>query len=189
MMKYYRRLMLLTVLSSFFFLSTANANIIVSWEDNAGDLIIKWDGNISNWAVQSQFSTETVVLQNNNGMHALSGAVDLSWTGSHHNWYTGPTLPGNPVGVLVGDNFGTSGNGNWVYMPQNYAGQIISGSLTIAGQGGLIGSFVAGSRDLGFGANDNIIFQAAVANVSAPATLALLGLGFASICFAKRKKA
>lgn len=187
-MKLSRITTLLLLLSSFFYISSANANIIVTWEDNAGDLVIRWNGDISNWAFSNQFTSNVILLQTNNGMHALNGPVDLIWSGTSHNWYTGPSFP-NPVGVVAGDVFGTSGTSNWVYMPQNYAGQVISGSLTIAGQAGLLGFFVEGSRDLGFGNNDNIIFRAATATVPEPATLALLGLGLAGIGFAKRKKA
>ena len=168
--------------------TSANANIIVTWEDNAGDLVIRWNGDISNWSPSNQFSTETILLQGGNGMHALSGPVDLLHTGTAHDWYTGPSIS-NPAGVLVGDSFGTSGQSNWVYMPQDYAGQVISGSLTIASQGGLIGSFVAGSRDLGLGDNDNIVFQAATV-VPVPAAAWLFGSGLIGLIgVARRKKA
>jgi hypothetical protein len=175
---------LLGVFSCLSLADRANADIVVTWENNAGDLVVRWNGNISNWAPQSQPSILFVELQTNNGLHALGGAVDLSWTGSAHNWYIGPILSG---GVLVGDSFGSGGSNNWVYMPFNYAGQSISGSATFAGQGGFVGSFVAGSRDLGFGQNDNIIFRAA--SVPEPTALATLGvLGLVGLSFQSRRR-
>jgi VPDSG-CTERM motif len=159
--------------------STLKADIIVGWENTAGDLVVSWSGNISNWIPTYQFSANLTVLQFDNGMHALNGPVDLNWTGSAFNWYTGPNL--NSGGVMVGDSFGTSGISNWVYMPGSYAGQNISGYATWAGQGGLISNFNAGSRDLGFGSNDNIIFRAGSALTnSVPdsgSTAMLIGLG------------
>lgn len=71
-------------------------------------------------------------------------------------------------------------------MPYNYAGETISGSATFAGSGTAVASFVAGSRDLGFGDNDNIVFQA----YSVPdtgSTAALLGVEVIALAAARRR--
>jgi hypothetical protein len=154
----------------------AQANVIVTWENNASNLVIRWDGFIANWTRQYNFDSNLVIMQTNNGLHALDGNVDLSWTGTNHNWYTGSELSN---GVVTGDFFGSSGLYGWVYMPGNYAGGVISGSAVFSGFGNYVdlGYFTAGSRDLGFGENDQIIFQAYAPNsVPAPATIGLFGL-------------
>jgi len=168
-----------------FFASSAHADIIVSWENNSGDLVVRWDGNISNWTRGSVVNPGTrVYFQQDNGLHAFgNGNVDLAFTGSIHNWYTGHSFSND---VLSGDNFGTAGNSNWIYMPYNYAGETISGSVTFAGSGTAVASFVAGSRDLGFGDNDYIVFQA----YSVPdtgSTAALLGAGVVTLASARRR--
>ena len=176
---------LFAVLAAVFHLTPVRADIVVTWENDAGDLVIRWNGDISNWTRQHNgnglFFT---ILQANNGMHAIDDSYDLSFTGTAHNWYIGPNM-GAGAGVMTGDTFGTSGLSTWIYMPRNYAGQVISGSLTYAGQGALISAFVEGSRDLGFGSNDNIIFRAAAASVpDAGSSLVLVGLsllGFAGM--------
>lgn len=185
-----KKLAFLTMLCNFCYLSPVNANIIVTWEDNADDLVIRWDGDISNWSFTRQDSYNFNVLQTNNGMHALDGLVDVTWTGTTHNWYDGPSIAAN-LGIMAGDSFGTSGIHNWVYMPGNYAGESISGSLTYTGFGEYVGLgyFNAGSRDLGFGDNDNIIFQAyEAASVAEPSTLILMSLGLLGLLGASRKK-
>jgi hypothetical protein len=176
---------LLAVAASLFCAASAKADVIVTWENNAGDLVVRWNGDISNWVAQYNFNTNTVIMQTDNGMHALSGNVDLSWIGTTHNWYVGPDM--YTGGVLTGDSFGTSGVGDWVYMPGNYSGQLISGSLTWAGQGALVSTFVAGSRDLGLGNNDNIIFRAYSPVPDSSATLALLGLGVLGLAGLRRR--
>lgn len=168
---------------------SANANIIVTWENSGGDLVIRWDGFIDNWTRTNNFDSNTVILQNGNGMHALGGNVDLIWTGSTHNWFSGGTnLSG---GILAGDSFGTSGNATWVYMPGNYAGEVISGSATFLGAGNYVdlGYFFEGSRDLGFGDNDNIIFQAYQrTSVPEPAMLGLFSLALLALGRFKRRQ-
>ena len=66
------------VLSSFF-ASSAHADIIVSWENNSGDLVVRWDGNISNWTRVSVVNPGTrVYFQQDNGLHAFrNGNIDL----------------------------------------------------------------------------------------------------------------
>lgn len=159
----------------------ANANVIVTWENSANNLVIRWDGFIANWVRSANFNSNTAILQTDNGMHALNGNVDLIWTGSTHNWYTGSDLYN---GNIVGDFFGSSGSYNWVYMPGNYAGGVISGSLTFNGFGNYVdlGYFTAGSRDLGFGEDDQIIFRAYTPNsVPAPATIGLFGIALLAL--------
>jgi len=183
-----QKLAFLVVLSCIAFTSAkVQADVIVTWENNANDLVIRWNGNISGWSPQFQFNSSFIALQTNNGLHALDGPVDLSWTGTAHNWYTGPDLNG----ILAGDSFGSSGVANWVYMPQNYAGQNISGSATFTGQGYLAAtSFIEGSRDLGFGDNDNIIFRAASSATVTPepTSLAAWGIGAAGLAIAARRR-
>lgn len=178
-------LKLLALLAGLFTFTSLKADIIVTWENNAGDLVIRWNGDISNWTYSDQYNLGYFnILQGSNGMHALNGNVDVNWTGSSFNWYTGPEFYSG--GVLAGDSFGTSGLNNWVYMPYNYAGQMISGSQTWAGQGALISDFHAGSRDLGFGSNDNIVFRAASVPDSG-ATVGLLGLGLLGFVGLRRR--
>ncbi|WP_440875772.1 PEP-CTERM sorting domain-containing protein [Thalassotalea sp. PLHSN55] len=183
---------ILALLASFLFTASTQANLIVDWEDDGGDLVITWNGFIDGWETAngiSQFDANTKIIQTGNGMHALDGLVDLYWpnSGLGHNWYTGPS---HYNGVLLGDSFGISGNGLWIYMPGNYAGQTISGSLTFASAGNLVSNFVAGSRDLGFGENDTVIFQAAAPSqpVPEPSTLAIFALGILGLASRKLKK-
>jgi hypothetical protein len=168
----------LSTLSTF----NAHANVIVTWQDDAGDLVIRWDGFLSNWAENIQgntnVNTTSAYLEKDVGLHAVSGNVDyILSNSSRHDWFVGyPVLLG---GVLAGDSFG-SGSGvafaSWVYMPGNYQGEVISGSATFLGAGNYVGlgAFNAGFRDLGFGDNDKIIFEAY--QVSEPAQLFSLGL-------------
>jgi hypothetical protein len=184
----------LTLLASFLFMASAQANLIVDWKDDGGDLVISWNGFIDGWETASgsnfsQFSSDAKILQGGNGMHGIDGLVDLYWpnSGQGHNWYVGPNLSG---GVLQGDSFGVSGNFLWIYMPGNYTGQTISGSLTFVEDGHLVSNFVTGTRDLGFGENDTVIFQSAAPSQSVPepSTLAIFALGMIGLASRRFKK-
>lgn len=170
---------------------SAKADVVVTWQDSAGDLVLRWNGNISGWSRTTQVAAfdytllQITLLETGNGMHAVNGPVDVSYVGSTFNWYTGPNIVAG-AGDLVWDSFGTSGTQDWVIMPANYLGQTISGSLTFAGEGALIADFHEGSRDLGFGKNDNIVFRAASNSVPEPESLALVGLAIAGLMFTRR---
>jgi hypothetical protein len=167
----------------------ANANLIVTWENNANDLIIRWDGNISNWGVgvSNINRVDYAYMYNGNGLHALDGNVEYVYTGTSFNWYTGVQMNRNYE--LLGDSWGSSGTSNWAYMPGGYAGENISGQVTFFGAGSYVaaGFFHEGSRDLGLGDNDTIFFQAYNA-VPEPTTLAIFALGMIGLASRRFKK-